>query len=77
MERKRNKGQGPKSRQANSPKKASHKEVRKPLNVKISISHLKHITKERGGKLNKTPTLKEPSLAIITDFKIEAALVGS
>jgi hypothetical protein len=28
-----------------------------------------------GGKFNTSPSLKEPSLAVITDFKMEAALV--
>ncbi len=35
-ERKRNKGQGPKFRQANSPKEAGHKEEREPLIIKTS-----------------------------------------
>jgi hypothetical protein len=73
MERKRNKGQEPKSKQANSPKKTSHKEVRKPLSVKISISHLKHINKKNRGKLNKTLSLEELSLAAITHFKMKVA----
>jgi hypothetical protein len=42
-ERRRNKRQGLKSRQANSPKEAGHKEVREPLNAETSNSHLKHI----------------------------------
>jgi hypothetical protein len=40
---KRNKGQGPKSRQANSPKEAGHKEAREPLSTKTSTNSLKHI----------------------------------
>jgi len=42
-ERKRNKGQGPKSMQANSPKEAGHKEARESLSTQTSTSHLKHI----------------------------------
>jgi hypothetical protein len=42
-ERKRNKEQGPKSRQADNPKEACHREVREPLSIEISISCMKHI----------------------------------
>jgi hypothetical protein len=38
-------------------------EVREPLITEASTSHLKHITKERGGKMDPTPSLEEPSLA--------------
>jgi hypothetical protein len=40
----------------------------KPSLVASSIS-----IKERGGKLGKTPSLKEPSLAIIACLKMEVA----
>jgi len=48
------------------------KEVREPLNIKTS-NCLKHIiTKKKGDKPNKTPSLKEPSPAITTHLKMEA-----
>jgi hypothetical protein len=37
----KNKGQGPRSRQTNSPKEAGHKEVRGPLNTETSSNRLK------------------------------------
>jgi hypothetical protein len=42
-ERKRNKGQGPKSRQTNNPKLSSHKEVKGLVSTKTLTSRLKHI----------------------------------
>jgi hypothetical protein len=42
-ERQRNKGQAPKSKQANSPKEACNKEAREPLSTKTSTSCMKHI----------------------------------
>jgi hypothetical protein len=42
-ETKRNKRQGPKFKQANSPKEVCHMEVREPLNIENSISRMKHI----------------------------------
>jgi hypothetical protein len=49
--RKRNTGQGPKSRQATSPKEAGHKEEREPLRTEPSTSGLKRI------KLKNLPSL--------------------
>jgi hypothetical protein len=44
-ERKINKGQEPKSRQANNPKEAGHPEEREPLRTEpSSTSRMKHIT---------------------------------
>jgi hypothetical protein len=43
IKRKQKKGQGPKYRQANSPKEAGHKEEREPLRTKPCTSRLKHI----------------------------------
>jgi hypothetical protein len=40
---KKNKGQGQKSRQANRPKEAGHKEEREPLSTETSTSCLNHI----------------------------------
>jgi hypothetical protein len=41
---KKNKEQGPKSRQADSPKEACHREViREPQSIETSISCMKHI----------------------------------
>jgi hypothetical protein len=37
------KGQGPKSRQANSPKEAADKEERDPLRTEPFTSHMKHM----------------------------------
>ncbi len=54
-ERKRNKGQGPKSRQANSPEEAGHNEEMEPVHIKSQ--KLDMSTKERGGKPNKTWSL--------------------
>jgi hypothetical protein len=42
-ERKRNKGEGPKSRQANSPKGAGHKKEREALSIDTFTIRLKHI----------------------------------
>jgi hypothetical protein len=42
-ERKRNKGQGPKSRQANSPKELGHKEVMEPLSTETSNNNYRII----------------------------------
>jgi len=41
-ERKRNKGQGPKSRQANNPKEAGHKEVMESLSTKTFKTSIKN-----------------------------------
>jgi hypothetical protein len=43
MERKRNKGQGPKPMQANIPKEAGLEEERERLRTKPSTSSMKHI----------------------------------
>jgi hypothetical protein len=40
---KENKGQVPKSKQANNPKEACHKNIREPLNTENSINQVKHI----------------------------------
>jgi hypothetical protein len=47
-EKRRNNGQGPKSRQANNPKEAGHNEVREPLSAETSTSRLKHINSRKG-----------------------------
>jgi hypothetical protein len=39
------KGQGPKSRQANSPKEAADKEERDPLRTEPFTSHMNHFNK--------------------------------
>jgi hypothetical protein len=51
-ERKRNKGQGPKSRQANGQKEVGHNKEREPLSIKTPFTDcMKHIsTKERKGR---------------------------
>jgi len=43
-ERKKNKGQGPKSRQANNPKEVCHMNVKEPLSTETSTSCIKHIS---------------------------------
>jgi hypothetical protein len=43
MERKGKKGQGLKSRQANSLKEAGHTEVMEPLSIETFTSRMKHI----------------------------------
>jgi hypothetical protein len=47
-EKKETKGQGLKSKQANSPTKAGHKEEREPLRTKPSTSHMKQINERKG-----------------------------
>jgi hypothetical protein len=42
--RKRNKGQGPKSSQANSPKEEGHPKEREPLQIEPFTSSMKHIS---------------------------------
>jgi hypothetical protein len=43
MERKKNKGQGQKSRQANHSKEAGHMQEREPLSIESSASPMKYI----------------------------------
>ncbi len=51
IKRKRNKGQGPKSRQANSPKVAGHKEERAPLRTEPTLHQLHEAYQLRRGKV--------------------------
>ncbi len=54
--------EGPKSRQANSQKKAGCREESEPLRTEPSIKPHEASTKKKGGKPHKTSSLEEPSL---------------